>query len=258
MKINYYSTKAKNTKIKFGFFTRQGGLSLNNFSSLNCSYSSGDQKKLVKQNIKIALKNIKLNEKFLKLPNQTHSNKVVIINKYNLKEKIIADGLITQDHNINLGILTADCCPIFIYDKDETFICCLHSGWKGTYKNIIKNALSKIDKIQPDKKKIKAAIGPCLNKKNFEVKNNFKKKFLDKDKENKTFFYNKLKKNMWFFDMRGLIKNQLLNNNITQIENFNLDTYSNKNLFFSHRRSTHFDDLPAGRMINIIGFARKT
>ena len=65
MKINYYSTKTKNNKIKFGFFTRQGGFSLNNFSSLNCSYSSGDQKKLVKKNIKIALKNIKLNEKLI-------------------------------------------------------------------------------------------------------------------------------------------------------------------------------------------------
>ena len=57
--------------------------------------------------------------------------------------------------------------------------------------------------------------------------------------------------------MRGLIKKQLLNNKITQIENFNLDTYANDKLFFSHRRSAHFDDLPTGRMINIIGFTRK-
>ena len=57
--------------------------------------------------------------------------------------------------------------------------------------------------------------------------------------------------------MRGLIKKQLINNKITQIKNFNLDTYANDKLFFSHRRSTHFDDLPTGRMINIIGFARK-
>ena len=38
------------------------------------------------------------------------------------------------------------------------------------------------------------------------------------------------------------------------IEEIDKDTYSNKKLFFSHRRSTHLQNLPTGRMINIIGF----
>ena len=54
--------------------------------------------------------------------------------------------------------------------------------------------------------------------------------------------------------MQGLIKFQLIKNNINNIANIELDTYSNKELFFSHRRSTHDQKLPTGRMINIIGF----
>ena len=55
--------------------------------------------------------------------------------------------------------------------------------------------------------------------------------------------------------MRGLIKYQILKSNIKNIENINLDTYSNKDLFFSHRRAKHLNQNPTGRMINIIGFS---
>ena len=70
----------------------------------------------------------------------------------------------------------------------------------------------------------------------------------------KNFFIDKKQNNKYFFDMQGLIKFQLIKNDIKNIKNIELDTYSNEELFFSHRRSTHNDNLPTGRMINIIGF----
>ena len=54
--------------------------------------------------------------------------------------------------------------------------------------------------------------------------------------------------------MRKLIRSQLYENKIKNVEDIDMDTYTNDNLFFSHRRSTHLNELPAGRMINIIGF----
>ena len=56
--------------------------------------------------------------------------------------------------------------------------------------------------------------------------------------------------------MRALIKQQLIDENIYNIEDIKEDTYSNVELFFSHRRSTHLQNLPTGRMINIIGFRK--
>ena len=56
--------------------------------------------------------------------------------------------------------------------------------------------------------------------------------------------------------MRALIKQQLRNENINDIEDIKEDTYSNVELFFSHRRATHLQNLPTGRMINIIGFKK--
>ena len=49
--------------------------------------------------------------------NQTHSNKVLEINKKNYTKKINSDAMITNMNGIVLGVLTADCVPILIYDK---------------------------------------------------------------------------------------------------------------------------------------------
>ena len=254
MKINYITSKKINPSVTFGFFTRNGGYSSKNFNSLNCSYSSGDKKKLVDKNIKFAKKKIGLKKTILKTLNQSHSNKVYLINKNNIKKKFIGDAIITKDPNISIAVLTADCCPIFFFDSEYSFISCVHAGWKGVYLNIIEKTINKIIKIQPNKNKINAIIGPCLNKKNFEVSEDFKNKFLNKENKYKKFFLSHHKETKYLFDMRGLIKSQILDKKIKNIENINLDTYSNKNLFFSHRRSTHLDIFPTGRMINIIGF----
>ena len=254
-KNNYFITKTLfNKEIKYGFFSKNGGFSSKNFFSLNCNISSGDQKNLVKKNIKIAKNKLLLDNYKLKILDQTHSNKIVIINKYNLKESMKADGSITSEKNIALAILTADCAPIFIYDSDSKFICCLHAGWKGCFKNIVKKAFMKIKNIQKNTNKLNAIIGPCLAKKNFEVNKKFRDSFLKKNYKYKKFFSKIKKSNKFLFDMRGIIKMQLKDCSINKIANIKIDTYSNHQFFFSHRRAFHQNNLPTGRMINIIAF----
>jgi len=254
IKKNNFKSKFENTKISSAFFTRNSGFSFNNYSTLNCSYSGGDQNIAVKKNIELAQKILELDNKKLKLISQIHSNNVVNINNNNYSTIFKADGMITQDKNISLAVLTADCSPIFIFDQDATFIACLHSGWKGCYLNIIDKALLLIKKIQPNLDKINVIIGPCLNQKNFEVTKDFKKKFISADSNYQYFFLDINEKSESLFNMRGLIEYQFKKNMVTNIENIDIDTYENKELFYSHRRSTHNNSLPTGRMINIIGF----
>ena len=255
MNKNYItSEKFLNSKISFGFFTRKGGHSSNKFSSLNCSFNNGDKEDDVKKNILKAQKELYLDKKKIKFVNQIHSNKTVIINEINYLDIFEADAMITQNKEICIAILTADCCPIFLFDDENNFISCLHAGWKGVFSNIIKNTIKQIVKIQPDLNKINAIIGPCLNKKNFEVDERFKENFIKINSTNNNYFTNNDKNKQIFFDMREMIKFQLMDNQIKNIEDINIDTYNNDNLFFSHRRSTHLNQLPTGRMINIIGF----
>ena len=145
---NYFTNKKiQNDKVSLGFFTRKGGYSVKNFFSLNCGYNSKDIRKNITKNIETAKNKIGFKNKQLITVNQIHSNKVILVNKGDNIKKINADGIISINKEICIAVLTADCCPIFIFDDESNFISCLHAGWKGCFNNIVNVALNKINKI---------------------------------------------------------------------------------------------------------------
>ena len=97
---------------------------------------------------------------------------------------------------------------------------------------------------------ITAAIGPCIQVKSYNVKKDFLKRFLKKNKENKFFFKNI--KNTIHFDLPNFIKSQLKSSKIIKIEVIKIDTFDGKNNFFSARRSLKLKHNDYGRNISII------
>lgn len=249
MKKNYHNLKKLENIVKFGFFTSNGGVSSGNYFSLNCNKSSKDKKTNVKKNINIALSNLGINNCKLKLINQTHSNKVSIIDFKNYKKKLYGDAMITTEKNIALGVLTADCAPILLFDKKRNFISCIHAGWKGSLSNIVGKTINIIKNMNSSK--IIAIVGPCISFNNFEVEKDFKIKFIKKNPKYSKFFKTK-NKTKDLFNLRGIINYQIKNEKISIIYNINRDTYKNRSNFFSHRRATHEKKISTGRMINII------
>ena len=127
----------KNYKnISHGFFNKQDGYSKGIYKSLNCGIGSKDKKIHVKKNLNKVCKKIGCSTKNLVLLKQIHSNKVYVINKKPIK-KLKGDSIITNKKRIALGILSADCAPVFIFDPKNNFIGAIHAGWKGLYKKII-------------------------------------------------------------------------------------------------------------------------
>ena len=124
---NYFTHEKIKSFVKAGFFTRNGGVSKKENYSLNCSLNRKDTKVNVNKNIHICLKNLNI-KKNVKFISQKHSNKIVEIKQKNIGKKYSGDGSITSNKQIALGVLTADCCPIFIFDKNKKYICALHSG----------------------------------------------------------------------------------------------------------------------------------
>tara|TARA_B100001996_G_scaffold175381_1_gene133906 strand:+ start:26 stop:358 length:333 start_codon:yes stop_codon:yes gene_type:complete len=99
-------------------------------------------------------------------------------------------------------------------------------------------------------KDITAAIGPSIAQKSYNVKLDFKKKFIKKHKKNKIFFKNK--KKIIYFDLPNYVKSQLKLNKISKIDIIGIDTYDKKNNFFSARRSLRSKHDDYGRNISII------
>ena len=239
-------------KISHGFFNRNGGKSSGIYKSLNCGPGSSDKKSKIKQNLRIVKNKICKKSKDIFLLNQIHSNKLIFIDKnfkFN-KKRIKADAVITNQRKIPIAVLTADCVPILLYDNKKNIIAAIHAGWKGAYRGIIKNVINFMLKKGCKEKNIYAVIGPCIGKTNYNVKDDFKKKFLKKDKKNKIFFSNK--KNKIHFDLSNYVKSQLLFNKITNIDMKNIDTFNKKNNFFSARRSLRSKHDDYGRNISII------
>ncbi len=237
--------------ISHGFFNRCGGKSKGIYKSLNCGPGSNDKRINIYENLKIVKRKINKDCKNIILLNQIHSNKFIFINKnYKKKRKFKADAIITNQKKLPIGILTADCVPILICDKKKNIIAAIHAGWKGAYKNILTRVIKFMLKKDCHIKDIHVAIGPCISQKNYNVKEDFFKKFIKKDKKNTKFF--KKRKNLLYFDLPGYIKSQLKIMKISNIDHINIDTFEYKNNYFSARRSIRLKHDDYGRNISII------
>ena len=240
----------KFTNLKHCFFSRKGGFSKGIYSSLNCGMGSNDNNKIILKNLKKVSKKMNIGLKQLMLMNQTHSNKVIIITKKNINiKKFKSDAIITKIPNFALGVVTADCVPIFLYDVKNKIIGCIHAGWRGASSGIIEKTLAKFKKLNTDNK-ILACVGPCIGKKSYEVDYNFYKNFMNKSKKNSVYFSNKNKEKK-LFDLRKYVNDKLIKLKV-EVDHINLDTFKEKNNFFSYRRSQKLSENDYGRCISVI------
>ena len=237
--------------LKHCFFNSIGGQSKNIYKSLNCGPGSKDNKKNIKKNLQIVRKKISKKAKNIFLVNQIHSNKFIFIDKiYDNKKMPKADAIITNRKNFPIAVLTADCAPILIYDDKMKMIAAVHAGWKGAFKGIITKVIKFMIKKGCKLENITAVIGPSISQKNYEVKGDFKKKFIQKDKKNYLFFKNK--KNRLYFDLTNYIYASLKTIKVKNIDILKIDTFDIKNKFFSARRALKLKHNDYGRNISII------
>ena len=246
----FYSSKLKKFRhIKHCFFSRKGGSSKGLYKSLNCGRGSRDNKKNISKNLSSVAKVFSIKKNKLILMHQTHSNKVVEIKKDNFNKKIYADAIFTKVKGLALAVVTADCAPILFYEKKNNIIASIHAGWRGAFSNIIKRTVTKMKK-NTSSNDIYACIGPCIGRKSYEVDKIFFKNFLSKSKKNKRYFFKK-NKNKMQFDLRKFISDKFLELNV-KIDHVNYDTFKEKNIFFSYRRSRIQKETDYGRCISVI------
>ena len=246
----YFSKKIKKfKKIKHCFFSKKGGFSNGVYKSLNCGEGSLDKKKNIRKNLTFVSKKMGIKRSNLILMYQTHSNKVIEVKKNKFSRKIRSDAIITRDKKIALGVVTADCVPVLLCDAKNEMVGCIHAGWKGALKGIIKNTVSKIRKNNKYGK-IFACIGPCIGRKNYEVGLKFYRKFMSKSNKNKLYFSFK-NKNKKLFNLRKFVKDKLKELNVS-VDHVNHDTYKERNNFFSYRRSIILKEKDYGRCISVI------
>ena len=249
----FFSKRLKNiSNLKHCFFSRKNGVSKGIYNSLNCSINSKDKKENVIQNINIVSKKLNCEKKPIVALNQNHGNKVVCFNnRQDVKNKIIGDAIVTTMKNVGISVLTADCVPILIYNPKKKIVGCVHAGWKGALNGIIENTVDKFLELNSNTRDLVVAIGPCINYHHYEVGHDFYKKFVDQNNNNQQFFI-VLNDKKYLFNIRNYINVKLIGLGINNIDHIEMDTFSNKENFFSYRRSKKNDDKDYGRCISVI------
>ncbi len=236
--------------------TIQGGISTGAYASLNLSPYSGDDADCVSENQERLTDEINVSIENLYIPYQTHKDKVAIIDEDFLqksdfeKAKLLngIDALITNQKNICIGVTTADCVPILIFDPVQHILAAIHAGWKGTVARIAEKTIEKmIEQFDSKPQDMVAGIGPCISQKHFEVGDEVVEAFIQAGFTVTDIAYHntqsrKMHINLELANKLLLIEAGLNSNNI---ESVNMCTYSHPELFFSARRQT----INSGRML---------
>lgn len=240
-KRNSMSYIAKNLpENKHCFFGSAGGVSSGKYASLNTNLSSGDNPDNLRRNFEIISGYFKKTPENMFTLRQSVSN-IAVTAENPSWFKIAADGAVTTDKNILLGVKTADCAPVLLADYKNGVVGVAHAGWRGAYKGIVENVVRLMLTKGAKTENIAACIGPCMQQASFEVKDDMRQVLLDLAKSNSMYFIAGKDSSHFYFDLSGFVEQKLRVLGIENVVNSRIDTYPLQNGYFSYRRNTHLN-----------------
>ena len=158
--------------------TRHGGYSKGSYGAFNINRYCGDDPKAITQNREALCQLLGISDDYLLMPHQVHLTEMVAIDEAFLnlsadeqQQRLEGvDALMTNVGRVCIGVSTADCIPVLLFDPEHHAVCAIHAGWRGTVQRIAEVAVEKMKKVygsQPQK--MMAQIGPGISLDSFEV-----------------------------------------------------------------------------------------
>ncbi|MGK6353642.1 peptidoglycan editing factor PgeF [Sphingomonas sp. DT-207] len=238
--------------VPHGFLGRRGGVSTGVVAGLNTGTGSADDPALIAENRRLAVE-VVLPDARLVTVYQVHSpDAVTVIEPYDEALRPHADALVTDRPGLALGILTADCAPVLLADREAGVVGAAHAGWKGAIGGVTDSTIAAMETLGARRERIAAAVGPCIARASYEVDDSFFRRFAEADPANERFFADG-RAGHHQFDLEAYVAHRLAAAGVRTIEMLGQDTYSQPDRFFSFRRATHRGEPDYGRQISIIG-----
>lgn len=214
------------------------------FSHFNLGLHVGDDRKLVLKNRQQLLTYLPEKSEVQWLE-QVHGNHVVIVEKPT--ETMQADAVITRTPKLALAIMTADCLPILLSNKQGTEIAAIHAGWRSLASGIISETLLK---MLSENDEIHAWLGPCISQNNFEVGIEVKHQFEQINQSlSKAFRINDKSphQNKWLGGLQQIAQQQLIEQGVVNIATNKHCTFGENERYYSYRK-----EQLTGRMAAVI------
>ena len=223
--------------------TRKGGYSEGNYGEFNINHYCGDSEEAIRQNRCLLCQLLQVEDDRLILPHQVHQTEIVAVDEAFLdlstserKARLEGvDALMTDIAGVCIGVSTADCIPVLLYDSTHHVSCAIHAGWRGTVKRIVEKAVATMTSVYGSRPTdILAQIGPGIHLDSFEVGDEVYEAFA-----NEGFAMIAVRMGQkWHIDLPECNRQQLLAAGVpaNQINVSPIDTYEQHDLFFSARR----------------------
>lgn len=232
-----------------GFLGRRGGVSTGPIAGLNIGHGAEDDSEAVAENRRRAVAAV-LPGARLATVYQVHSPHVVeVAEPWPHDERPRADGMVTREPGLLLGVVTADCAPVLFADCAAGVIGAAHAGWRGAHGGVLENTIAAMERLGAERARIVAAIGPAIAQPSYEVDDRFREQFGPEDAA----FFAPGRPGHWQFDLEGYAAQRLRSAGIGAVEPLGLDTYPAEDRFFSYRRATHRGEPTYGRQFSLIG-----
>ncbi len=179
------------------------------------------------------LKIFRLSPEKLFLVKQVHGENIVRIQEDTAQtDEMMADGLITNVGGIALGVLTADCLPVFFWDSSKHVIGIVHAGWRGAMHGIAPKMISAFQQnFGSQVENIRVGFGPCIRQPAYEVGSEFEAMFPG-------FYQAGATPEKGQLDLAGFVRKGLVDAGILthHIEDCGLCTFKEEDHFYSYRR----------------------
>jgi purine-nucleoside/S-methyl-5'-thioadenosine phosphorylase / adenosine deaminase len=250
MNLEYITSDALDG-VTHGFFTRKGGASSGVYAGLNCGGGSDDQRDAVAMNRTRVATAMDVAPEALTTVYQTHSADVVHVTGPLGEPRPEADAMVTATPGIALAILTADCEPVLLADRNAGVIGAAHAGWKGALDGVLEATIDAMEALGGRRENIAAVVGPTISQRAYEVGPEFVERFLAEDHDNGRFFVGG-EGDRALFDLPAYGLYRLRGAGVGHAEWTHHCTYSDPARFYSYRRSVHTKEADYGRLISVI------
>ena len=217
-----------------------GGSSQYNFKNFNLALHVNDKKNDVLANRSLLLSQYSLPSS-PKWINQTHSN--ITVNADLISSIVNADASYSKKLGTVCGVLSADCLPVFVSNKEGTAVGIAHAGWRGLVGGIIESLIESFDGNSED---LIVHLGPAISQLSFEVGEEVKSQYLSKNKNFESCFT--FLNNKYYLDLYAAARVVLRGFGISLISGGERCTYNESGQYFSYRR----DGDQSGRMAHLI------
>jgi YfiH family protein len=237
--------------VPHGFMTRRGGVSSGAVAGLNCGFGAGDDPAAVAENRRRAAGAV-LPGATLVGVHQVHSPiALTVAEPWGDDARPQADALVTDRPGVLLGVVTADCAPVLLADREAGVVGAAHAGWRGAHGGVIEQTVAAMVALGARPDRIAAAVGPCIAQGSYEVGADFPAQFDAGDAR----FFAPGDQGRWQFDLPGYVAHRLTQAGIGRVEGLARDTYGEDGAFYSFRRATHREEPTYGRQLSLIGLA---